>query len=377
VSNEGTRFLDAGVPNRFTEKAELDNLLYNLTTMDGSDVFLMSGRPIFSKIHSKKKKLSRRVLQSSEMKDIAEIIGGEGTISDLGSGVAQNASYSFEKEIDGSTKSYRYRVNMMPCLRDNSRGMTITIRNIPTKIPSTSDLAIDQDMIDLVRTSRQGMILCVGATGHGKSSTLASLIADRMMFDPDNSNLVTFEDPVEFTYDYVDTEIKMSTQLEVGRHVKSFTAGLTEAMRMAPDLILVGEIRDYLTMHAAMSAAVSGHSLFSTLHANNIAETLTRMAGFFPPELQHQARMDILSSLSMIVAQRLVPSTDGKRVALREYLILNNEIRERLLDSDNMAKASVEITREKGRLMVDHARQLLDEGRIDLQTFKMASQNYG
>lgn len=371
------RFVDVGVPNRFTDKSELDDLLYNLTLNEGSDVFLMSGRPIFSKIHSKKKMLSKRVLQSSEMKDIAEIIGGDGTISDLGSGIAQNASYSFEKIVDGEVKNYRYRVNMVPCLRDNTRGMTITIRNIPTVIPSTTQLAIDPEIVDLVRGSRQGMILCVGATGNGKSSTLASLIADRMTYDPDNSNLVTFEDPVEFTYDYVNADIKMSTQLEVGRHIKSFSAGLTEAMRMAPDLILVGEIRDYLTMHAGMSAAVSGHTLFSTLHANNIAETLTRMAGFFPPDLQHQARMDILSSLSMIVAQRLVPSTDGKRVALREYLILNNQIREQLLESKNMAKASIEITKSHGRLMVGHAEQLLEQGKISLDTFKMASQNYG
>lgn len=371
------RFVDVGVPNRFTDKSELDDLLYNLTLNEGSDVFLMSGRPIFSKIHSKKKMLSKRVLQSSEMKDIAEIIGGDGTISDLGSGIAQNASYSFEKIVDGEVKNYRYRVNMVPCLRDNTRGMTITIRNIPTVIPSTTQLAIDHEIVDLVRGSRQGMILCVGATGNGKSSTLASLIADRMTYDPDNSNLVTFEDPVEFTYDYVNADIKMSTQLEVGRHIKSFSAGLTEAMRMAPDLILVGEIRDYLTMHAGMSAAVSGHTLFSTLHANNIAETLTRMAGFFPPDLQHQARMDILSSLSMIVAQRLVPSTDGKRVALREYLILNNQIREQLLESKNMAKASIEITKSHGRLMVGHAEQLLEQGKISLDTFKMASQNYG
>lgn len=371
------RLLALDIPNRITRKDELEDILYALSENDGSDVFLMSGRPVYAKVHSKKMKLSSRKLLPGELKAIADLIAGEGTVSDLGSGEPQNAPYAFTKDIAGSLKQFRYRVNMVPCVRDNIRGMTITIRNIPTVIPSTEALEIDPELVEHVRGSRQGMILCVGATGNGKTSTLASLIADRMMFDVDNSNLVTLEDPVEFTYDNVLADILMCTQMEVGKHISSFSAGLTEAMRMAPDLILVGEIRDYETMHAAMSAAVSGHTLFSTLHANNIAETLTRMASFFPPDLQHQARMDILTSLSMVVAQRLVPSTDGKLVAMREYLEITDEIAEKLLAAPNMARASIELTRKHGRLMIQHAEQLFEQGRIDERTLKMASQNYG
>jgi len=371
------KLLELDVPNRFTTKEELNHVLFELSKNGGSDIFFMSGRPIYAKIHSKKMKLCQRRIQGSELKDLADMIAGDGTKTDLGSGEPQNESHAFEKEVEGRNKGFRYRVNMVPCIRDNTRGLTITIRDIPTVIPSVSALALDDEIVQHVRNSRQGMILCVGATGNGKSSSLAALIADRMMFDEDNSNLVTFEDPVEFTYDNVEAEILMCTQLQVGRHIKSFQAGLTEAMRMAPDMILVGEIRDYETMHAAMAAAVSGHTLFSTLHANNVAETLARMASFFPPDLQHQARMDILSSLSMIVAQRLVPSTDGKRVAIREFLEITDEVAEKLLSADNMARASIELTKKHGRLMHQHAAQLFEEGRIDESTLKMASQNYG
>lgn len=365
------------VPNRFSSKDELNNLLYELVSRECSDVFILGRRPIYTKIHSKKYRATNRVINDSEIKDLAELIAGPGAITDLGAGVPQNPSHSFDKIIDGVKKSFRFRVNMIPCLRDNGRSLTITIRNIPTKIPTTEQLGVDQEIIDCVRSSRQGMILCVGATGNGKSSTLAALIDDRMEYDPHNGNLVTFEDPIEFVFDRPDREINLYTPLELGRHIKSFKDGLKNVMRMAPDIVLVGEIRDYDTMHAAMSVAVSGHTLLSTLHANNIAETLTRMTSFFPTDLQHQARMDILQSLSMIVAQRLVPSTDGKRVALREYLVLDNHIKKKLLEAPNMAQASIDLTRQYGRLMSQHAEEYLKKGMIDQDTYDLQCQNYG
>lgn len=365
------------IPNRINSDVDLNDILYELVKRDGSDLFIQGQRRLVSKIHSDKVILSERIITDSEVKDIAEMIGKAGTIADLGAGIPQNPSHAFSKTIDGVKKNFRFRVNMIPCARDNGRSHTITIRNIPTTIPKAEALGVDPEIIECLRTSRQGMILCVGATGNGKSSTLASMIDDRLDYDPDNCNLVTFEDPIEFIFDNPNRSISLCTQLELNRHIKSFKDGLKNVMRMAPDLVLVGEIRDYDTMHAAMSVAVSGHTLLSTLHANNIAETLARMKSFFPTELQHQAKMDIIQSLSMIVAQRLVPSTDGKRVALREYLILDSEVKERLLAADNLAKASIELTRERGRLMSQHAKEMLDAGRISEETFKLQCQNYG
>lgn len=224
----------------------------------------------------------------------------------------------------------RFRVNVFQ--QRGSPGMVI--RQIKLDILSVDELGLPAILKDLVMTKR-GLILVVGATGSGKSTTLAAMIDERNTRA--SGHIITIEDPVEYVHRHKQCVI---TQREVGMDTHSFQAALKNALRQAPDVILIGEIRDTETMEAAITFAETGHLAFGTLHSNNANQAIERILNFFPEERHPQIYLQLSLNLKAIVAQRLIKKLDGGRVAALELMLDTPRIK------DLIKKGEVDIIKE-------------------------------
>ena len=275
-----------------------------LSTEQGSDLYLSTGAPPCAKFQGELKPISSEILQPGEIKEIAHEVMDP----------TQRAAFETELEMNLaiSISGYgRFRINIF--MQRNEVG--IVARNIVADIPRWQDLRLPPLLTEVVMRKR-GLFLFVGATGSGKSTSLAALIDYR------NSNssghIVTIEDPVEYVHSHKKSIVN---QREVGVDTRSWHNALKNTLRQAPDVILIGEIRDRETMEHAISFAETGHLCISTLHANNANQALDRIINFFPEERRPQLLMDLSMNMQCIVSQRLIPTVDGKRCAAIEILL--------------------------------------------------------
>jgi twitching motility protein PilU len=218
----------------------------------------------------------------------------------------------------------RFRLNIF---RQRNE-VSVVARNIVTDIPRFDDLGLPQVLKEVI-TAKRGLVLFVGGTGSGKSTSLASLIDHRNTTSA--GHIITIEDPVEFVHNHKKSIIN---QREVGVDTKSFHAALKNTLRQAPDVILIGEIRDAETMEHALAFAETGHLAISTLHANNANQALDRIINFFPSERHAQILQDLGLNVQAIVSQRLVPTVDNKRVAAVEVLLGTKTIQDLIYKGD-------------------------------------------
>jgi len=212
----------------------------------------------------------------------------------------------------------RFRVN----LHRTRRGAAAAIRVLPRRIPPLAELGLPESLYDLTKASR-GLVLVTGATGSGKTTTLAALV-DRIN-RTERRHVVTIEDPVEYEHAHGTCLVE---QVEVGADAPSFAAALVSALRQDPDVILVGEMRDLETTRAALTAAETGHLVLATLHTNDVPQTVNRIADIFPAEQQATVRQQLSLALSAILCQQLVPRADGKgRVVATELALATDGVR--------------------------------------------------
>lgn len=364
------------LPPKITCADDIREALVQMTESGGSDLFVMGGDYLWVSRYGRKEQISKRRLTDKEVEAILtdnEVYGSNAPAL-LGSAVPINSAY----EISHNGERLRYRLNAVGCLRNGRTSITTTLRTIPTTPPPVSALAVHPTILDTCRQSDQGLICVVGATGHGKSTTLAAILRD-LVEDPEgHKNLVTIEEPIEFVYDGVEKPNSLVTQMEVGRFVGSFADGVKNSLRMAPTTILVGESRDYLTISASVEASITGHVVFTTVHANSVVETIQRMIAVYPQDLQNQAKQDILQALKMVVAQRLIPSLDGKRVALREFILLNSDEDKRILaEATSLTSAVTDLLWRSGQPMAKSAREAYEAGLISKEWMERVFINYG
>lgn len=235
--------------------------------------------------------------------------------------------FTRELEIDfaiSETGLGRFRVNVF-----HQRGnVAMVLRYITSELPTLDELGMPEQLKDLIML-RRGLVLMVGATGCGKSTTLAAMLNHRN--EKTSSHIITIEDPIEFLHP---NKKSIVNQREVGLDTKSYERALKSAMRAAPDLIQIGEIRDRESMQAALDMAGTGHLVVGTLHANNAAETLDRIINMFPQEQHGQVFMDLAHYLRSIISQRLVRSRGGKLVAAVELMLNTPHIKDLILKGD-------------------------------------------
>lgn len=320
-----------------------------LAKNDGSDLYLSTGAPPCAKFQGVLKPLSKEPLGPGEIEKIAmDIMDDE-----------QRDEFKRELEMNLAMtipNVGRFRINIFW----QRNQVSIVARNIVTEIPKFDDLKLPPILKDVVMAKR-GLVLFVGGTGSGKSTSLAALIDHRNTNS--GGHIITIEDPVEYVHRHKKSVIN---QREVGVDTRSFHAALKNTLRQAPDVILIGEIRDRETMEHAIAFAETGHLAISTLHANNANQALDRIVNFFPEERRPQLLMSLSQNIRAFVSQRLVPTVDGKRCAAVEILLGTQTINELILKGEfHNIKEMMEKSENLGMQTFDGALfKLYVEGRI-------------
>lgn len=359
---------------------ELNEILVKMVDCGGSDLFVRANDFIRMSIYGSKQIVSNRKIKDGETTLLLSRIHGDNAKSQLGSRSPINTAHEFKvsRVVDGVEQKirYRFRVNVINFLKDGVSVPVITMRQIPSVPKSARENGVPEEILRRASMATQGLILVVGGTGHGKSTLLSGIVVDQLQDHSKDRNIITIEAPIEVVYDAIDTGNSLVTQLEVGIHCDSFAAGAINTLRMAPNTVIVGESRDYETISAAVEISMTGHVCFSTVHANSVAETFARLINAYPPDLQPQARFSVIQSLTMIVAQVLVKSLDGKRVALREYLALDQSMKDSILSAPNMSVEAARMVDLYGVSMIKDATQKFEDGIISAEILEIVKVNY-
>jgi len=336
------------------ERDEGLKFMYQLLTMmmqkKGSDLFITAGFPPAMKIDGKMTPATTQPLSSQHTQELARAIMND----------KQAAEFEATKECNFAISPAsigRFRVNAF--MQQGRVG--IILRTINVQIPEMEDLKLPPVLKDVVMTKR-GLVLFVGGTGSGKSTSLAAMIGYRNQ----NSygHIITIEDPVEYVHDHRNCVI---TQREVGVDTDSWEIALKNTLRQAPDVILIGEIRDREVMEHAIAFAETGHLALGTLHANNSNQAIDRISNFFPEERRPQLLMDLSLNLKAIVSQRLIPVKEGKGRAAAVEILLNSPLIADLIFKGEVheIKEIMKKSRELGMKTFDMALfDLFEEGRI-------------
>lgn len=356
-----TDFILKHEPIRFTME-HINEILIACYNKEASDITLQTSEPIFAEIHGRLIKVTQRKLSNNEVAETINSIYGANATAQLLSGRDVDTHYEIRPT---RTERYRFRINATSCMVEGHDGIQITARSIPNEPPDLNMMELPKVLQDAL-TPDQGVVYVTGATGSGKSTLLASIIKHIVQQEDSNRKILTYESPIEFVYDSIEKPSSIVSQSEIPRHLPSFADGVRNALRRKPRLILVGEARDEETISAVMEAAMTGHPVYTTLHSNGVSETIRRLVNTFPTEERYGKAIDIFETIRIAVWQKLVPTVDGKRVALREFLIFDEQIRDQLLavEPENATSITRKLLREYGQTMEVDANEKFKEGLI-------------
>jgi twitching motility protein PilU len=328
-------------------------LLRTMIEKDASDIYITVGSPPVYRVEGRTNPIPGKALMPEDTEELALSIMSE----------KQKADFLKNKEMNlalSPPSLGRFRVNIF--YQMNTIG--IVIRQIKIPLQGFEELGLPAILGDISMTKR-GLVIVVGATGSGKSTTLSAMIDHR------NSNadghIITIEDPVEFVHKH---KLSIINQREVGIDTNSFSEALKNTLRQAPDVILIGEIRDTETMNAAIAFAETGHLCLATLHANNANQSIERIINFFPAERHEQIYLLLSLNLRSIISQRLIPAVDGKRVAALEILMDTPRIKDLILKKEiGMLKETMEHGKQEGMQTFDQAiYSFFMQGKINYET---------
>lgn len=354
-------------PSRFGAN-DIEKFVVWCVKQNTSDITIQNEEQVFCEIHGKMHRVTKRRLSKPELVDIiGAIYKSDGAVSKLNGG--EDVDLQWTIRVDRDTL-LRFRVNMTTIFTEGHKGYQITIRTITNRAPLLETLKLPQEIIDNVGP-KQGLIIISGATGSGKSTLLASVLDWRMRDPNAHLKILTYESPIEYVYDDVPKPTTSIAQTEIGTHLETFALGVRNALRRKPSIILMGELRDKETIGEGVTASMTGHLVYGTLHSNGVADAIRRMVNVFDAEEKNARAIDILTSLKMVVSQMLIPSTDGKRVAIREYLVFNQQIVDTLLEAgvDNLTYETRKVLQKYGRTFLQDATEKFEAGQISEKWF--------
>lgn len=366
-----TEFLFPHEPIRLSIEAA-NEILIHCVKLGASDITLQTDETIFAEVYGRLKKVTRRRLSNTEVGEVINAMYGPNGTAQIMSGKDVDTHYEIRPN---RTDRYRFRINATGCLVEGHDGIQITARTIPSDPPTLESMQLPKEIVDAI-APEQGVVYVTGATGSGKSTLLAAIIRSIAENPESNRKILTYEAPIEFVYDSVEKISSIVSQSEIPRHLPSFAAGVRNALRRKPRLILVGESRDAETISASMEAAMTGHPVYTTLHSSNVSETVRRLVTTYPAEERAGRTIDLIETMRLIISQRLAPTIDGKRVALREFLVFDEKIRDTLLDTDpvNITAMVRKMVREQGRTMASDAKEKFDAGKISERTYHIIAE---
>ena len=294
-------------------------ILENAVRQKASDIFIIAGRPIIFKINNVFKPMSDRILDSSETEEAVALLYENSQGRDF-IRVKTKGDDDFSITIRGLS---RFRINVYK----QRSSLAAIIRVISFQMPDPDELGIPPIVMKLSHL-RRGLVLVTGTAGSGKSTTLACII-DKINRTR-HEHIITLEDPLEYLHKH---EMSIVSQREIMTDTESYVKALRASLRQAPDVIFLGEMRDHETISVAMTAAETGHLVFSTLHTVGASTTIDRIIDAFPPNQQSQIRIQLSMVLQAVVSQQLVPTVDGKITSAFEIMLVNGAIRNMIRES--------------------------------------------
>jgi twitching motility protein PilT len=324
--------------------ARIDALFTMMKEQGASDLHLSTGNPPIFRQHGEMVRLNFKALGHDELKTILFEILSE----------KQKAHFEETKDLD-----FAYEVPGLARFRGNImmqyRGIAAVFRIIPAKILSADELGLPEG-VRRMTNFKKGLVLVTGPTGSGKSTTLAGMID--LINSTRKEHILTFEDPLEFIHE---NKLSLMNQRQIGQHTESFASALRAALREDPDVILVGEMRDLITIQLAMSAAETGHLVFGTLHTSTAAKTVDRIIDVFPTDQQEQVRAMLAESLKGVICQQLLKTAEGNgRVAALEIMLGTPAIGNLIREGKTFQIPSIMQTAKKDGM------QLMDQHLLDL-----------
>jgi len=375
------------------DRAGFDRLLTWCSRNKASDVTIQPQEPVWAEIGGKWRRVTRRALSPAEVDMACVSIYGDNARAEISAGHDLDPAYDIlapallpEEEAGcrhplddpAGLGRVRFRVNITPGYMPGSTGAQLTIRALPSQPIPIGRLGIEPEILANLRPY-QGMVLVTGPTGSGKSTLLSSAVRMRLETPGANEKIITFERPIEFVYKGIRSPDSLVFQTDLGQHLRPRDArgesavwayAVRNALRRKPSIIVLGEMRDRATMEAALQGALTGHLLMSTLHTIGVPETVRRIVMAFDPSERRTAAIDLLQALHMVVTQLLVDRVGGGKVAVREYMVFDADIRRDLEEAPvetwpARIRRALDARRCVGRSMAQAARELRAAGQID------------
>jgi defect-in-organelle-trafficking protein DotB len=361
-------------PPRFIEET-VDPFLLWAVKKGASDITFQSDRPIYHEVDGVLYPAVFRALDAADMAALLNKIYGTEAQARLAGG--NDLDLSYEVRPDRYTR-IRFRVNITAILSRGRDAAQITMRVLPSEPPTMKDLNIEDEIIK-GWSPRQGMVVITGPTGSGKTTLLAA--GNRMMLERPHGcgKMLTYEAPIEYTYDTVKSPRSLVAQTEIPRHLPDFAKGVRNALRRKPNIILVGEARDRETISAAIEASQTGHAVYTTTHTTGVAATVQRLITTFEPNERSERAYALMETLRMIVTQVLVPKKAGGRMGVREWMLFPDEVRERLMDMDFLEWPSTiqRMLPSYGQSMAVSADKVFESGLIDRRWYLLLTSSTG
>ena len=349
----------------FLRLGELNVLLLRAVELKASDIVLKPDDPVWLSLHGEWVRGTRRRINGPEISDLLnETARHPSASAQVGAGLAMD--YAYVVPATRFTRN-RFRVNATQCRTARGCGFELTLRPIPDQPPSLADLNLEPGILEAL-FPLYGLVLTTGPVGSGKTTVQASTLAHSARTRP--RRILTYEAPIEFDLDGIPDRIAPVTQMEIPYDLKEFRESVRNSLRRAGNILLVGECRDVETFQSLLEAAETGVAVYSTVHTNSVADTISRTVDMFPWQERAGAVRKMITSLRLVIHQRLFPMPGGGRVAIREFLAFTPEIRKSLEKEDpaRIASRIEELVERFGQPLWRDALAKAEQGRISEET---------